>query len=101
MNDNALRQQVIDALHFEPSIDDRHIGVAATDGVVTLTGHVSSFAERSAAEAGVRRVKGVRGLAQEIQIRLDRENQNTDEEIARRDQRPVLAGNDSRGKGAG
>ena len=42
MNDKELRQNVIDELEFEPSIDSANIGVAAEDGVVTLSGHVTS-----------------------------------------------------------
>jgi osmotically-inducible protein OsmY len=44
MNDKQLRQNVIDELEFEPSVDAANIGVAASDGVVTLSGHVSSYA---------------------------------------------------------
>jgi osmotically-inducible protein OsmY len=50
MDDRQLRQDVLDELEFEPSIDAAHIGVAANDGVVTLTGHVPSYAEKLAAE---------------------------------------------------
>jgi osmotically-inducible protein OsmY len=49
MNDKQLKQGVIDELEFDPRIDATNIGVAVDDGVVTLTGHVSSYAEKSAA----------------------------------------------------
>ena len=42
MTDTLLRQNIIDELDFEPGVDATHIGVAVTDGVVTLTGHVAS-----------------------------------------------------------
>jgi BON domain-containing protein len=45
-----MRKNVLDELDFEPSIDAANIGVAVSDGVVTLTGHVSSYAEKLAAE---------------------------------------------------
>ena len=53
-----------------PSIDAAHIGVAANAGVVTLTGQVQSFAQKVAAERAAARVKGVRALAEEIEVRL-------------------------------
>jgi len=59
-NDNRLQQAVLDELSWEPSVTAAHIGVAADSGVVTLTGHVESYAQRHAAEAAVRRVKGVK-----------------------------------------
>ena len=53
-------------------------------GVVTLTGHVKSYAEKIAAERTVQRVKGVRGVAQEIEVRYPSEKKNRDDEIAQR-----------------
>jgi hypothetical protein len=47
MNDLHLRQNVLDEFEFEPSIDAANIGVAAKDGVVTLTGHLPSYARSS------------------------------------------------------
>jgi osmotically-inducible protein OsmY len=84
MNDNELRQNVIDELEFEPSIDAANIGVAAENGVVTLTGHVASFPQKMAAERAVWRVKGVKAIAQEIQVRLASDKKNNDDEIAQR-----------------
>ena len=46
MDDKLIRDDVLDELDFEPSIDATNIGVAVDDGVVTLTGHVSSYAEK-------------------------------------------------------
>ena len=69
MNDKELQQNIIDELDFEPSVDSAHIGVAVEKGVVTLTGHVSSYAEKTAVERAARRVKGVRAIAQEIEVR--------------------------------
>ena len=50
MTDLTLRQNILDELEFEPSIDAAHIGVAVEDGIVTLTGHVSSYWEKTTAE---------------------------------------------------
>jgi osmotically-inducible protein OsmY len=84
MNDSDLRQLVIDELEFEPSVDAANIGVACKDGIVTLTGFVTSYAEKMAAERAVRRVKGVYGIAQEIDIRYSTDKKINDDEIARR-----------------
>jgi osmotically-inducible protein OsmY len=68
-SDNELRQEVERELEWEPSLDERHIGVAVVDGVVTVTGEVDSFAEKWQAERTVERVAGVRGIANELTVR--------------------------------
>jgi osmotically-inducible protein OsmY len=83
MSDDAiLTSQVLAELAWEPSVTEAHIGVTAHDGIVTLTGHVESLAEKRAAEAAVRRVKGVRALAEEIEVRLPDDRMRSDDEIA-------------------
>jgi osmotically-inducible protein OsmY len=84
MDDKALRQMAIDELEFEPSVDAAHIGVAVEQRVVTLTGHVGSYAEKIAAELAVRRVKGISGIAEEIEVRYPGSNPIADDEIAKR-----------------
>lgn len=84
MSDLTLRQTVLDELEFEPSVDAAHIGVAVKDGVVTLSGHVSSYAEKVAAERAVRRVKGVQAIAQDIDVRYPEDQKTADDEIALR-----------------
>ena len=84
MDDKALRQAVIDELDFEPSIDAAEIGVMAERGVITLTGHVRSYTEKLTAEEVAKRVKGVKGLAMEIEIRHPTARKTADDEIARR-----------------
>jgi osmotically-inducible protein OsmY len=84
MNDSDLRQFVIDELEFDPSIDASSIGVACKDGIATLSGYVSSYAEKIAAEHAVRRVKGIHAIAQEIEIRYATDQKINDDEIARR-----------------
>ena len=73
---------MLEELNWEPSVIAAHIGVAANAGVVTLTGHVESFAQKHAAETAVRRVKGVKAVAEEIEVRLPYETKRSDEEIA-------------------
>lgn len=85
MTDDAnLQQRVIDELQFDPSLDAAHIGVSARDGVVTLSGHVETFVEKAAAERAARRVRGVKAVAQEIEVRLKGDKQTADDEIAAR-----------------
>lgn len=84
MDDKQLRQNVIDELEFEPSIDAASIGVAAEHGVVTLSGHVTSYPQKMAAERAVWRVRGVKGLAQNVDVRLPGHKRRADDEIAQR-----------------
>ncbi|GBD47812.1 transport-associated protein [Methylopila sp. Yamaguchi] len=71
-------------LEFEPSVNAAHIGVAVRDGVVTLTGHVASYAEKIAAEKATQRVRGVKAIAEEIEVRYPYDGKRSDEEIAKR-----------------
>jgi len=82
--DLQLQRDVMDELEFEPSVDAADIGVAVTDGVITLSGFVSSYAQKLAAEAAVRRVAGVRAIAEEIKVRLPSHSKTADHEIAGR-----------------
>lgn len=84
MNDKILRQRVIEALDWEPSIDSAHIGVTVENGVVTLSGHVPDYAQKSAAETTVRRVKDVRGIAEQIRVDIGTPSPYLDDEIAMR-----------------
>ncbi|MCI0467329.1 MAG: BON domain-containing protein [Beijerinckiaceae bacterium] len=84
MEDKVLRQFLIDELDFEPSIDAANIGVAVENGVVTLSGHAGSYAEKIAAERAVQRVKGVKAIAQEIEVRYPDHSKRSDDEIAQR-----------------
>ncbi len=86
--DSHLQQAVMAELAWEPSVDPAHIGVTAQNGVVTLSGHVDSFARKLAAGTAARRVKGVKGvkgvkaLAEEIEVRLGSHMKRGDDEIA-------------------
>jgi osmotically-inducible protein OsmY len=85
MNDKLLREYVITELDYDPSVESApHIGVSVENGVVTLSGHVSSFAEKFAAEKAVKRVKGVRAIAQEIEVRYPEQKKTADDQIAQR-----------------
>lgn len=83
-SDIALRQHILDEFDWEPALDGAHIGVVVEDGVVTLTGYVRSYAERAIAEDVVGRIRGVKAVAQELQVRLAHNQQRDDDQIARR-----------------
>lgn len=81
-HDHLLQNAVLAQLQWEPSVNAAHIGVTAEDGIVTLTGHVESFAEKHAAEAATRLVNGVQGVAEEIEVRLSFDFRRDDDVIA-------------------
>jgi hyperosmotically inducible protein len=84
MSDSQLRQDIIEELEFDPSLSGEHIGVAVDKGVVTLGGHVNSYAEKLAAIAAARRVKGVHAIAENIEVHRPYEKKTADDEIAKR-----------------
>lgn len=81
-NDAQLKLDVIRELAWDPAINPTHLGVAVSHGVVTLSGHVETFAEKFTAEHAVQRVEGVRALALDIVVRLAPGHQRSDAEIA-------------------
>jgi osmotically-inducible protein OsmY len=84
MNELKLRDDILDELAYEPIVDPAHIGVVVDQNVVTLTGHVGSYAQKIAAVSAVRRVKGVHAIADEIEVRNASETKTSDDEIAGR-----------------
>ena len=80
--DKILKQAVLDELKWEPSVDAAHIGVTAKDGIVTLMGTVATYAEKHAAEHATLRVKAVKAVADEIEVKLPSHVVHGDAEIA-------------------
>jgi osmotically-inducible protein OsmY len=72
----------LDALDWEPSLDATRIGVAASGGVVTLTGQVPNYADRWTAERVIKRMAGVKGLANDVEVRLPGDARRTDTDLA-------------------
>jgi osmotically-inducible protein OsmY len=68
--DSQLQQDVMKELEWEPRVDHAHIGVAAKEGVVTLSGEVSSFGAKHEAVKAARRVYGVTAVADELEVKL-------------------------------
>ena len=79
--DSAIREDVIYEFKWDPKITSNDIAVAVKDGVVTLSGFVSSYMEKDAAEKAAKRVYGVRAVANDLQVKLA--STRTDPEIAR------------------
>jgi VCBS repeat-containing protein len=81
-SDNALGDAVRSELEWDPKVDQTHIGVAAADGAVTLTGYVTSYAQEHAAVRAAERIYGVRAVADELEVRLPQPFKRNDTEIA-------------------
>jgi osmotically-inducible protein OsmY len=80
-----LQDQVIRELRFDQRIDASQIGVTAADGgLITLSGTVPSYLEKLEAEFAAKRVKSVKAVANEIEVRLPSETTRTDTDIAQR-----------------
>src|SRR6185503_14245164 len=80
-SDDEIRNSVLIELKWDPKIISDDIGVAAKNGVVTLTGFVSSYWEKDAAEKAAKRVYGVKAVANDLEVKLL--SSRTDPEIAR------------------
>ena len=76
--DDSVRNSVLHQLDWEPEFDASGIGVAVEDGVVTLTGHVDSYAGKLSAEHAAQRVYGVCAVANDLQVKLDDDRDDTD-----------------------
>jgi osmotically-inducible protein OsmY len=82
MTDKELQRDVMEELRWEPSVDATHIGVSVKDGIVILSGHVPSLADKYLAEKAAKRVRGVIAVANELDVKLPGDSQRTDADIA-------------------
>lgn len=82
-SDDEIQEDVIAELAFEARVRPTDIGVRVQDGIVTLFGSVSSYAAREAAQEAALRVRGVRAVANDVDVSLADSDQRTDEDIAR------------------
>ncbi|HXT68760.1 MAG TPA: BON domain-containing protein [Vicinamibacterales bacterium] len=80
--DRELQDSVLKALEFEPGVDAAGIGVIAHNGVVTLTGMVTTFFQKRLAEKITGRVYGVRAIANDIEVQLPLHARRNDSAIA-------------------
>ena len=81
--DSEIKSDVEAELKWDPDIDATDVAVAVKSGVVTLTGFVRSYSQKYQAERTVKRVAGVVGVANDIEVRLPSSNERPDPEIAR------------------
>ncbi|WP_430385442.1 BON domain-containing protein [Blastomonas fulva] len=81
-HDAQLQKAVLAELNWEPRIVAAHIGVTAENGTVTLTGTVENYGQKHAAEMAAGRVKGVKAIAEEIEVKLPFEIKRSDADIA-------------------
>jgi osmotically-inducible protein OsmY len=82
--DHKLQSAVQERLDLDPSINSSHIGVSAREGIVTISGHVPSLLERTAAERAAGQVRGVKAVINELVVELPGAGRTSDEEIAER-----------------
>src|SRR5207302_3459516 len=80
--DADIQRDVLDELRWDARVQPNEIGVAVKGSIVTLTGWVDSYTKRWAAEEAALRVKGVKGVANEIEVRLPGSSERTDADIA-------------------
>lgn len=80
--DAQLKADVLAELAWDPAVNANAIGVNARNGLVTLTGHLETLAQKHAAERAVRRVAGVRGIAVELDVKLPEQHVRSDADIA-------------------
>lgn len=80
--DTEIQKDVMEELKWQPSIKSSEIGVAVKNGVVTLSGMVDTYAEKKTAEKSALKVAGVKGIAEDIEIKLSYHDQKTDAELA-------------------
>jgi osmotically-inducible protein OsmY len=80
--DEQIQKDVLNELKYDPRLEPNEIGVAAKNGVVTLTGWVDSYTKRWAAEEAAHRVRGVKAVANDVEVRLPSSSERTDADLA-------------------
>ena len=80
--DADLKRDVTAELAWDPAVKSTAIGVAVQDGVVTLSGHLETFADKHAAARALRRVAGVKAIALELDVKLSPDHKRSDTDIA-------------------
>ncbi len=80
--DSQVQSDVQTELKWQPSLSAAQIGVAAKDGVVTLSGQVDHYTDKTAAEHAAKNVYGVKAVANDITVELPGSSKRTDADIA-------------------
>jgi osmotically-inducible protein OsmY len=82
-SDRDIERDVKEELEWNPDLDASDIAVSVKDGVVTLAGFVKSYTDKYEAEAAAKRVAGVSGVANDLEVRLPSIDERPDPDIAR------------------
>ena len=82
-SDHEIELDVKDELQWDPNLDAADVAVSVKKGVVTLAGFVKNYADKYEAESAAKRVAGVLGVANDIEVRLPSVDERPDPEIAR------------------
>jgi osmotically-inducible protein OsmY len=82
-SDAQIQTDVIQELKWDPSVTHEHVGVAVSDGIVTLSGTVPNYIEKSAAEKAAQRVAGVKAVVEKIEVKVPGSFHKDDEDIAK------------------
>jgi osmotically-inducible protein OsmY len=80
--DEEVQRDVLEELKWDARVKPNEIGVAVNDGIVTLTGWVDSYTKKWAAEEAAHRVKGVKAVANDVEVRLSTTAERTDADVA-------------------
>ncbi len=81
-SDEEIQRDVLAEMKWDARVQPNEIGVAVKDGVVTLTGFVDSYTKRWAAEEAAHRVRGVKAVANDVEVRLSSSTERSDPDIA-------------------
>ena len=81
--DSEIQRDIEDELRWDPSLDNDDIAVTVRDGVVTLAGYVKSYLDKWHAERVASRVKGVKAIANDLNVKLPSSSERPDPDIAR------------------
>ena len=81
--DEEIQRDILEELKWDTRVRPNEIGVAVKDGIVTLTGWVDSYLKKMAAEEAAHRVRGVKAVVNDIEVRLPSSAERTDEDLAK------------------
>src|SRR6516225_10627484 len=81
--DAQIQTDVMQELKWDPSITHEHVGVAVAQGIVTLSGTVPSYIEKSSAERAAQRVSGVKAVVEKIEVKIFGSYHRDDQDIAK------------------
>jgi len=81
-SDSQIQADVIQELKWDPSVAHEHIGITVANGIVTLSGSIPSYFEKSAAEKAAQRVSGVKAIVEKIDVKLLSSYEKDDQDIA-------------------